>query len=122
MTVHLRGPQMSSFPSSIRRFFSRHPLLRDALLWAIPALIFGAILRGMLLSFSPYTLWGSDSRSYLGFTNGVLTDFYFSLNEKRRYLYPLFLLPVSLLPGGTLRAIAFVQPMLGLLAILPFSY
>ena len=103
-------------------FLSRHPLLRDALLWAIPALIFGAVLRLLLLSYSPYALWGSDSRSYFGFTNGVMTDFYFSLNEKRRYLYPIFLLPVTLLPGAMLRAVAWIQPLLGLLAILPFAY
>lgn len=113
---------MSPIVQSIRRFFSRHPLLRDAVLWAIPALIAGAVLRLLLLSYSPYALWGSDSRSYFGFTNGVLNDFYFSLNEKRRYLYPLFLLPVSLLPGSTLRALAWIQPLLGLLAILPFAY
>jgi len=113
---------MSSFTSSVRRFFLRHPLLRDAILWAIPALIVGAILRLLLLSYSPYVFWGSDSRSYFGFTSGVLNDFYFSLNEKRRYLYPIFLLPVSLLPGSTLRALAWIQPMLGLAAILPFAY
>ncbi len=113
---------MSSPASTLRRFFSRHPLLRDAILWAIPALIFGAILRLLLLSYSPYAFWGSDSRSYFGFTNGVLNDFYFSLNEKRRYLYPIFLLPVSLLPGSALRAIAWIQPLLGLLTIVPFAY
>ena len=30
------------------RFFSRHPLLRDALFWAIPALILGAVLLSIL--------------------------------------------------------------------------
>src|SRR5689334_5332963 len=104
------------------RFFSRHPLVRDALIWAIPALVFGAVLRLVLLHYSPYAYWGSDSRSYFGFTNGVMTDFYFSLNEKRRYLYPIFLLPVTWLPGSTLKALAWIQAGLGLATVVAFSY
>jgi len=103
-------------------FFRRHPLLRDALIWVIPALVFGAALRLMLMSYSPYAYWGSDSRSYFGFANGVLSDFYFSLNEKRRYLYPIFLLPVAALPGGVLRWLPWIQALLGLLALLPLAY
>jgi hypothetical protein len=106
----------------VSRWLSRHPLVRDALLWAIPALLFGAALRLILLHYSPYAYWGSDSRSYFGFTNGVMTDFYFSLNEKRRYLYPLFLLPVTLLPGSALKALAWIQAGLGLATVVAFSY
>ncbi len=103
-------------------FFRRHPLLRDALLWAIPALLFGAALRLILLHYSPYAYWGSDSRSYFGFTNGVLSEGYFSLNEKRRYLYPIFLLPVTLLPGSALRAVGWIQAGLGLATVVAFAY
>ena len=108
--------------AALARFFRRHPLLRDALLWAVPALIFGAVLRLMLLHYSPYAYWGSDSRSYFGFTSGVLNDFYFSLNEKRRYLYPIFLLPVTLLPGAALSALAWIQAALGLATVVAFAY
>lgn len=108
--------------NGIRAFFARHPLLRDTLFWALPALLVGAVLRLILIHTSPYAFWGADSRSFMGFTNGVLTDFYWSINEKRRYLYPLFLLPISLLPGGTLRWLAWIQPGLGLLSILPLAY
>jgi len=108
--------------SAISRFWQRHPLLRDALLWAIPALLFGAALRLILLHYSPYAYWGSDSRSYFGFTNGALTEGYFSLNEKRRYLYPLFLLPITILPGSALRAVAWIQAGLGLATVVAFAY
>lgn len=104
------------------RFTARHPLVRDALLWAVPALIFGAVLRLLLLHYSPYAYWGSDSRSFFGFTNGVMTDFHWSLQEKRRYLYPIFLLPVTLLPGATLKALAWIQAGLGLATVVAFSY
>lgn len=113
---------MSSPVKFVRRFFVRHPLVRDALVWALPALVFGAILRLLLLSYSPYAFWGSDSRSFMGFTNGVITEFYFSINEKRRYLYPLFIFPMAFLPGGVLIALGWIQAVLGLLAILPFAY
>lgn len=103
-------------------FFQRHPLLRDALVWAIPALLFGAALRLLFLSYAPYAYWGSDSRSFMGFADGVLNDFYFSINEKRRYLYPVFLLPLSVLPGGTLRWLNWTQALLGLATILPMAY
>lgn len=103
-------------------FFRRHPVVRDALLWAVPALIVGAALRLILLHYSPYAYWGSDSRSFYGFTTGVLDDFYFSINEKRRYLYPIFLLPVTLLPGATLQTLAWIQAALGLGTVVAFAY
>ena len=106
----------------IRLFLRRHPLLRDALLWVIPALLIGAILRMMILSYSPYAYWGSDSRSYFSFASGVLNKFYFSLVEKRRFLYPIFLVPVSLLPGAPLRWLAWIQAALGLATLLPLAY
>ncbi len=91
-------------------------------MWSLPALLIGAVLRLILIYTSPYAFWGADSRSFMGFTNGGLTDLYFSINEKRRYLYPLFLFPISLLPGGTLRWLAWIQPALGLASIFPLAY
>lgn len=96
--------------------------MRDAIIWAVPALVFGLILRLLFLQYAPYAYWGSDSRSFMGFADGVLTDFYFSINEKRRYLYPIFLLPLSVLPGGTLRWLNWTQGLLGLLTLLPMAY
>lgn len=97
-------------------------VLREILIWSIPALLLGLALRLILLSYSPYAYWGSDSRSYYGFTTGVMTEFYFSINEKRRYLYPLLLLPTAWFPGGSLRVMAWLQAGIGLLTILPFAY
>lgn len=107
---------------SVRQFFHRHPILCETLRWAIPALMLGLIIRLLLLSYSPYAYWGSDSRSYFGFAHGVLTKFYFSLNEKRRYLYPIFLVPVSALPGEPLRWLAWIQALLGLSTTVAFAY
>lgn len=108
--------------SRCRNFFRRHPLVRDALLWSIPALIFGAVLRLMMLGYLPYAYWGSDSRSYFGFTEQLLDGGQFSLYDKRRYFYPIFLLQVTLLPGAVLKWIAWVQHGFGLLTLLPLAY
>jgi hypothetical protein len=106
----------------LRLFFQRHPLLRDALIWAVPAIIVGAVLRLLLLSYVPYAYWGSDSKSYYSFVHQLLEQGVVNLDEKRRYLYPFFLLPVSLLPGEPLRWLAWLQHGLGLITLIPIAY
>ncbi len=103
-------------------FLRRHPLVRDALLWAIPAVLFGAVLRGLLLSYLPFAYWGSDSRSYFGFTEQLLDSGKISLYDKRRYLYLLGMLPVTLLPGSVLRWLAWLQHLGGLATLVPLAY
>lgn len=106
----------------LRRFFERHPLVRDAVVWAIPAVIFGLVLRLMLLSYLPYAYWGSDSRSYYGFTEQFLDTWKMSLYDKRRYLYLIGMLPVTLLPGSPLKWLAWLQHGMGLLTLVPLAY
>jgi hypothetical protein len=108
--------------AGFRAFFQRHPVLRDVVLWSIPALAFGAGLRWLLMSYLPYGYWGSDSKSYYSFAHMFLSEGYISLDEKRRYLYPLLMAPVSLLPGAPLKWIAWLQHGFGLLAVLPLAY
>lgn len=103
-------------------FLQRHPLLLQALLWSIPAVLFGAALRVLLLHYSPYAYWGSDSDSYFSFAYNILENGYVSLYDKRRYLYPILLLPVSILPGATLKWVAWLQHGLGLVTILALGY
>ncbi len=106
----------------LRHFFARHPLVRDAVVWALPAVALGAVLRLLLLSYIPYAYWGSDSRSYYSFVHQLFDFGNVSLDEKRRYLYPIFLLPVSLLPGAPLRWLAWIQHGLGLATLIPLAY
>ncbi len=49
--------------TALRLFFQRHPIVRETLLWALPALVFGAVLRVLLTCYLPYALWNPDSRS-----------------------------------------------------------
>ncbi len=106
----------------LRAFLQRHPLVRDALLWAVPAILFGAVLRGLLLHYLPYAYWGSDSRSYYGFTEQLLDTGKMSLYDKRRYLYLIGMLPVTLLPGAPLKWLAWLQHGMGLATLVPLAY
>ena len=106
----------------LHRFWARHPILRQTLLWAIPAVLFGAVLRGLMLSYLPYAYWGSDSNSYFSFAHKLLTQGYISLDEKRRFFYPILMVPVSILPGSILRWLAWLQHGFGLLTLLPLAY
>jgi hypothetical protein len=106
----------------LRAFLQRHPLVRDALVWAVPALILGGILRTLMLCYLPYAYWGSDSRSYYGFTEQLLDTGKLSLYDKRRYLYLIGMLPVTLLPGSPLKWLAWLQHAFGLLTLVPLAY
>jgi hypothetical protein len=107
---------------SLRGFFQRHPVLRQAALWCVPALVLGAALRLVLLSYLPHAYFGSDSNSYLGFAQRLLTTGDFSLYDKRRYLYLIAMLPVSLLPGSMLQWLAWLQHGMGLLTVIALGY
>ena len=107
---------------ALRQFWRRHPSVREAALWAVPAILFALFLRACLLSYSPYAYWGSDSRSYFDFTFKLYNDHYFSLVEKRRFLYPIFLAFVYMLPGSPLRWLALIQHAFGILTLIPVAY
>ncbi len=118
-----RGPYNTPPMSArLRLLFARHPLLRDALLWAVPAIILGAVLRAALLHSLPYAYWGSDSKSYYSFAQKLFAHGGISLDAKRRFLYPVLMAVVSLLPGATLKWIAFWQHALGLATLVPLAY
>ena len=109
-------------PHSLRRYFQHHPLVADSFRWVLPALLIGAVLRILFASYIPYAVWGPDSRSYYIFTHKLFYHGWFSLAEKRRYLYPLLLAPMSLLPGGVMRWLPSIQHALGLASLVPLAY
>jgi hypothetical protein len=109
-------------PARVTRFFQRHPVLRDAFIWAIPALLVGAFLRGLLLSYLPLGYWGTDSKSYYDFAHRLIAEHTVDYGEKRRYVYPLLMVPVTVLPGVPLRWLGWLQHGLGLLSVLPLAY
>jgi hypothetical protein len=108
--------------SFFRDFLNRHSVLRQALWWALPAVFVGLFVRALLLSYLPYAAWGADSRSHFSFAHQLIVRHGISLDEKRRYLAPLLLLPVAFLPGAALRWVAFLQHALGVISLVPLAY
>lgn len=113
---------MSSLSERIRLWLKRHPVVRDALLWSVPALLFGLFLRALLLSYSPYGYWGKDSQSYISFAFDLRAKGEFDLDSKRRYVYPIFLWVTSYLPGSILISTAWLQHLLGVVSVVPMAY
>jgi len=107
---------------SRRGWFRQHPLVVDALCWAVPALLFGGLLRILLISYLPYGFWGADSRSFYVFAHKFVSHGALSLGDKRRYLYPLLMLPISYLPGGPLRWLPIFQHAFGWITLVPLAY
>lgn len=109
-------------PPNLQQFFTKHPLLRDALIWALPAVLFGAVLRALVLAYIPYAYWGSDSKSYFAFAHELLTRGHLTMDAKRRYIYPIWMLFVAVLPGSPLRWTAWLQHLLGLITLFLLAY
>ncbi len=103
-------------------WLARHPAVRDAIIWAVPAILFGAALRILLLSYSPFAYWGSDSASHYYTAERFLLDGDVVLQPKRRYVYPLLMIPLGALPGAPLRWVALFQHASGILSLLPLAY
>jgi len=107
---------------SHREFLARHPALREALWWSIPALLAALGVRVALLSYLPLAQWTPDSMSFFEFAWKAHASGEWYLNEKRRYLYPIVLYAVEFLPGATLRWVAWLQHLAGILCVVPLAY
>jgi len=69
--------------------------LRELLLWCLPALICGALARGLLLAHFPYGYIHPDSPDFLVTADRYLNHHQFVLHGKKAFLGPiLFLLPM----------------------------
>ena len=90
---------------------------RRCLLLCAPALLLGLWLRVLILHATPEAMLTADTNSYWDCVSRLWNDGKFSIPEKRRWLYPLLLMPAPALPGNTPQAIALAQHAAGLLAI-----
>ena len=91
--------------------------LRRCLLLCAPALLLGLWLRVLILHATPEAMLTADTNSYWDCVSRLWNDGKFSIPEKRRWLYPLLLMPAPALPGNTPQAVALAQHSAGLLAI-----
>ena len=69
------------------------------LVLASPALLVGFVLRAALMIAVPEGYFGSDSNSYYDFAHQLFDHGVVELNEKRRWLYPIFLAWADGFPG-----------------------
>ena len=95
---------------------------KELLLLSAPALIIGLIVRAFLIHAIPEGYFGADSTSYHEFSNDLLTEGIFNLSEKRRWLYPVFLLLADLLPFKSWYFVPFIQHLIGLGTILGIGW
>jgi hypothetical protein len=87
-------------------------------LWlCLPALIVGAVLRIWLLAALPEGSYSADSSSFFETTRKLALKHEFLVSHKRRWLYPLLLLPTPLIPPSPIRVVPIVQHALGLVTI-----
>ncbi len=114
------GARVLAFLQSVR--LRRRPALRDALLWSLPALGLGLAVRAVLAWVFPFAWCGSDSFSYWEFPASVLYGDEWKFTGKRRWLYPILLLNLSVLPGRTLVWLMVFQKAAGLLSIPALGY
>ncbi len=91
--------------------------LRRCLLLSLPALIVGFLLRAAFVHSIPEVFYGSDSNSYFETALRFWQKHEFFFPEKRRGLYPLFVMLSPLLPGSPARDTALLQHLFGLLVI-----
>ncbi len=101
---------------------STRQAIRQYLLLCLPALIIGAALRITVLMALPDAYYGSDSNSYFKTTASAWIEKKFGFPAKRRWVYPLLLVPTPVLPGPTLQIIAVAQHILGLATVLGIGW
>jgi hypothetical protein len=95
---------------------------QHVLVLCVPALIIGLILRIAFLVAIPEAYYGADSNSYFEAAWKLWTEGDISLNPKRRFLYPIVLIFMPLLPGSTAVGVAVVQHLLGLAIIIGIGW
>ena len=105
-------------------FFSARPVsFKQLILLVAPAIVVGFLVRALLLVAIPQGYFGADSASYYEFTSLFWNhDKLFDLNEKRRWLYPIFLFFTSVLPIPPWYSVPLIQHVLGLLSILGIGW
>jgi len=96
--------------------------LGRCLLLCIPAVLIGGWLRFEMMRALPVIFFGSDSHSYFRSVVDLWTSGALHLPEKRRWLYPLLLLPLPLSPVSPSTTLVVIQHLLGLLVVVPLGW
>jgi hypothetical protein len=96
--------------------------LQQVLLLCVPALVIGLVLRASFMHTTPEIFYGADSNSYFEAAWRMWSQGDLVLNAKRRFLYPILLIFMPLLPNSTAVDVAVVQHLLGLVIIVGIGW
>jgi hypothetical protein len=103
-------------PSAPAAFHSiaRDPRVRELLLWCLPALVLGLVLRVMLTVQMPYAFYHDDAPDFFSTPDYLFHKTEFRLHPKKTFLTPiLFTIPFAL-PVPAMVSIPVLQHLLGL--------
>ncbi len=95
---------------------------RQCLWLCVPALVVGAILRIWLSVAIPEGFFGPDSNSYFETTTRAWLKHSLKVSDKRRWIYPVLLVPTPLIPPSPARVIPIAQHAVGLVTILGLGW
>ena len=95
---------------------------QQVLFLCVPALIIGFVLRASFMVSTPEIYYGADSNSYFDAAWRMWSHGDLVLNSKRRFLYPILLIFMPLLPNSTAVDAAVVQHLLGLVIIVGIGW
>jgi hypothetical protein len=98
------------------------PGWRQVLPLCLPALLIGAWLRISFLMMVPEAYFGSDSSSYFWTSERLYTQGKLTMPERRRWLYPLFMVAMRPLPGTIAQSTAAVQHAAGLILVVGIGW
>ena len=87
---------------------------RKCLVLCLPALVLGAVLRLCFVAAIPEAFYGADSPSYIQAADRLWNNHRISVAERRRWLYPLLIVPMAGLPISLAHALPVLQHLLGL--------
>lgn len=96
---------------------AKSPELRSLLLWCLPALLVGFVLRAVLLVQMPYGFIQYDSPDFLATPYHFLWKHHLVIHGKKSFFTPLFFLLPFLLHIPALIFIPLVQNLMGLLGV-----
>ena len=95
---------------------------RRCLLLCLPALIIGAALRISMIAALPEGYYGPDSNSYFSTAKRLWNEHKWSVGEKRRWVYPVFLAALPPLPSSPSRIVPVVQHACGLASLIGIGW
>lgn len=114
--AHKSPPLFSRLAAKLKSI-AGDPRLRELLLWCLPALLAGFILRAVITWQLPLAFLHDDSPDFLTTADELFRDFDVEFHGKKTFLSPSWLTLPFFLPFPALRTLPFFQHALGLCAV-----